>query len=867
MAFWRKCFLIGCLLVLSSASLLAATRESRAYAAALADAQDKMWSRAETEFAQFVKRFPKSTNAPMAVLLQAQAQFQQAKYDEAQALLTDTNNLALADSAGIADQYARWTGEAQFAAGQYDTAASTFIQATKDYPKSALALPMIVSAAAAYEKMKAWGRMDSLLEATNGVFERSLQLDPDNQQVVGGKLLLARSKAAQSKFPEALVILDSLNPRLLPPDQEGNRSQQLYDVMMAMGNDDGALAATTNLMVLNDPVLRAGGVAAHALLLEKKGQLAAASAAWTGNLTPGVPLDRQHEAILKIAELAAAQNDFTNAAAALDGYLAKFPDSPLADMTLLTAGEMYLKNFVALGLTNLAAVAPAQARFTTLLARSTNNPYAGKAFLDRGWCEWFLGKYPESAADFRQATDRLQSVTDRAVATFKLGDAFYALGQHESARESYQNVLDVYAHVPEVMESLEERALYQILRASLELKDGPVAEMALRDLLQKYPTGGDAAAGLLLAGESFSDFSSPTGARKVLMQFESQFPSSTLKPNVEFAIARTYENEGDWPEAVAHHEAWLKNYPGNPLWPQVQFALGRANFQAGNETKAFGVFTNFVATFPTNELAPMAQMWVGDHFYRAGDFVGAETNYEAVFQNTSPVWQTNSLVFLARAMAGRAAMGRQGYKEAAAYFGTLIDNTNCPPELGVEARFALGAAMMNEDSADTNNPLANVQIATNVFSQIVTMYPTNQYGARAWGEIGDCDMVLGDFDAATNAYAQVLALDAAETSIHSAAQIGFGLALEKKAKSLTGEDQRNLLQLALNNYLDLMREKDSDFWVKKAGLQAADVAETLQDWSTALTIYNRLKQDLPQLTDEMNKKIAAANAQLALKKP
>jgi tetratricopeptide (TPR) repeat protein len=457
-------------------------------------------------------------------------------------------------------------------------------------------------------------------------------------------------------------------------------------------------------------------------------------------------------------------------------------------------------------------------------------------------------------------------VTNLAVATFKLGDAFYAQGQYESARESYQKVLDEFSHVPDVLTSLEERSLYQILRASLELKDGPAADAALRDLLQKYPAGGDAAAGLLLAGESFSDFNSPPAARKVLQQFEAQFPNSPLKPEVEFALARTYENEGDWTEAVAHHEAWLKHFPGNALWPQVQFALGRANFQAGNEPVAFEVFTNFVAGFPTNELAPLAQWWVADHFFRAGEFVGAETNYEAIFQNPSPVWQTNALVYPARLRAGWAAMGRQGYKDAAAYFNVLVGDTNCPPELGVQARFAYGAAMMNEDSTDTNNPLANIQAATNVFSQIVAMYPTNQYGARAWGEIGDCDILLGDFDGATNAFTQALNLDAAETSVYSAAKIGFGVALEKKAKLAAGDDQKSLLQLALNNYLDLMREKDSDFWVKKAGLQAAGVAETLQDWATAITIYGRLKQDLPQLTGEMDKKIAAANAQLVLKK-
>ena len=122
MAFLRKSLLIWCVFVLGGGSLLAATRESRMYAAALADAQDQMWSRAETEFGQFVIRYPKSTNAPMAILLQAQAQFQQGKYDEAVNLLTDTNHVAQAQTAAIADQYGRWTGEALFAAGHYQDA-------------------------------------------------------------------------------------------------------------------------------------------------------------------------------------------------------------------------------------------------------------------------------------------------------------------------------------------------------------------------------------------------------------------------------------------------------------------------------------------------------------------------------------------------------------------------------------------------------------------------------------------------------------------------------------------------------------------------------------------------------------------------
>ena len=57
---------------------------------------------------------------------------------------------------------------------------------------------------------------------------------------------------------------------------------------------------------------------------------------------------------------------------------------------------------------------------------------------------------------------------------------------------------------------------------------------------------------------------------------------------------------------------------------------------------------------------------------------------------------------------------------------------------------------------------------------------------------------------ATNAYAQVVNSPFANISARSQAQIGLGIALEKKAALATGSDQTGLLQLALDNYLDVL---------------------------------------------------------------
>ncbi len=870
MVFLRHWLLVLFLLILGGGQLLAAstTREQRAYDAANVDFQREMWSRAETGFDQFVKKYKESTNAPMAVLLQAQAQIKQGKFSGAVGLLADTNHLARAQAAGMADQYARWTGEAQFAGGWFADAADTFARAAKNYSQSPAALGMIVSAAAAREKLADWPPLDALLETPDGIFQRAAQLDPDNEQVASGRLLLARSKSAQTNYPAVLAVLNQLNPKMLTPVQDWNRSQLLCGTFQATGDLDAALAATTNLMLVaqKNPAWLADAVATHASVLEKKNLLPEAGAAWAENLKGGVPPEKQRQAVLKIAELAAAQNKFSDAAAALETFLAQSPGSPTAELALLTAGELHLKDFVLSGPTNAVTnrLALAQAKFDQLLGASTNSPLAAKAHLDRGWCRWLAEKFSESAPDFQAAAQSALSVPDLAVARFKLGDAQFFQQDFVAARENYRFVLESFSGGADVMSSLGGRALYQILRASLELKDVAGVETALRGLLEKYPDGEVAPGGLLMAGEGFSDFNSPSAAREVFLKSAVQFPDSPLKPAVDFAVARTFEREQNWPAAITRHEEWLKNYPTNALLSQVEYALARVYFQAGDETAAFTGFTSFVAQFPADDLAPVAQWWLADHFFRAGNFIAAETNYDNVFQ--TPAWKNSPLVFPARLMAGRAAMGRQGFPDAASYLVKLISDTNCPADLAVQARFAYGAVKMLMPPPDTTNLLANYAAATNIFVQILTICPTNDAAARAWGEIGDCDLQLGDYVSATNAYAQVFRTNSpADISVRGGAQVGLGIVLEKMAAQVSGADKTNLLNQALDNYLavfdgknlrDDEHEKDL-FWTKKAGWQAAPLVGLLNDSEVEKDFYIDLIKALPQLKDAVEKKIAA----------
>jgi len=859
----RRWLLILFALMLSAEPLWAsASREERAYAAAVATFNAEIWGRAETEFAQFRQRFSNSSRLAEAVLLQAEAEYKQGKFESTIALLTAAGNLTKAG--GLADQYAYWTAQAQFHNGKFAPAAETFAALAAGFPKSPLALTAVVEAAAARERLGDWAKIVASLGDAGGAFQRAVKLEPGVEVVVRGQLLLARARAAQKDFAGADAVLAILKPQPLTGELAWQRANLCWQNKFSEGDWESALAATTDLLAIahrqNDVEWLAEAQAMRGTALAKLNRLAEAGLAWSENLT-NLPVAYQSNAVLQVAALAVAQNNFTNAVAALENFIARFPGSPVANLALLTLGELELKSFVTPPVaTN--QLAPAREKFDQLLTAGTNSPLAGRAYMDRGWCGWLAGNPAAALADFLAAAERLPLSEELAVARFKTGDAQFVLNDFTGARTNYRSVLADFGTFPVVVKSLGDRSLYQILRTDLQLRDATDAAVVLRQLLNKFPTSELADNSLLEVGEGFSDFSSPVRARELFAQFEKQYPDSPLLPETKFAAARTFEREQNWNAAITGYEGWLNRFPTNALRPQVEYALGQANFRAGNETNAFALLANFSAQFPTNELVPLAQWWVADHYFRAGDFGGAETNYENIFQN--PAWKSSPLYYPSLLMAGRAAIARQGFPDANHYFEKLLGDTNCPASLAGPARLAYAASLMQTPSADTNNAGVNFQLATNMLSQLP---PTNRTGVLALSEIGDCVLQLGDFDGATNVYTQVANSLLADVGLRCRARVGLGLALEKKAALLPPAARKPLLDLALQNYLDVTAtafgkdleagETADAFWVKKAGLQALPL---LSPGRCPTNFFSQLEKLMPALKDVLEKKKTALEA-------
>ena len=290
MAFRRRWLLILFALVLGGGQLFAASaKEQRAYAAAVAAFQDEMWSRAETEFAQFIQKYPKSTNAPEAVLLQAQAEFKQGKFTNAIALLNPRK-----------------------AGGRRIWPTNTFIGSARRNFRTGI-LPARRKPSSHWRKIfpnrrcgcGPWwrrrrrcaqlGRLAAGGRAAGGnrtaSFSARRRLDPGNELVSRGRLLLAQAKFAQKDFAGASAILASLNPQTLKPELDWQRAYLLYQAKLAAGDTNAALAAATNLLQIarlgnDDDLARRERGVARGRRWNKLGRTAEADGRLSGKSAP-----------------------------------------------------------------------------------------------------------------------------------------------------------------------------------------------------------------------------------------------------------------------------------------------------------------------------------------------------------------------------------------------------------------------------------------------------------------------------------------------------------------------------------------------------------------------------------------------------
>lgn len=831
---------------------------------ALEDGQHEF---AEKLFAEFIARSPQSPLLPEAFLGQAEARYRQGKFDAALGLLREQ-----LPRAGVqADRFEYWIGENLIAKGELAQAEAAFAGVIIRYPASTNVLAAAVRQAYTVYQRKDYERTVTLLADPAGAFEKARAREPISPHAINGLLILAESRFELKRYAEIEPALALLPAEGLPTSAAWRRVALRARVLMVTGRAAEAPALMEEVLHRAKASERAELVAeSHALngaVLEQLGQPAEALTAYEPNLKSDVPAKWRGQALSRTVALAQVTGGPAAAIQKLELLSAQGLDEPARDLVQLTLGELRLRLFQELPpaeRTNAAQLTPsasnhvflALANFTNVVTGFTNSPYVGRAWLDRGWCHWYLAQWPDAAEAFREATQRLPVGLDQARAQFKLADARFQLGQFEAALTNYARLVREQGDVPEVKDGLLDQAYYQMIKAAIQTGNQAEAEFAVKALLAQFPGSLHAERGLLLVGQFLNDIRDPARSRAVLEEFANRFTESSLAPERDLAIARTYELESKWAEATAIYDRWLARHTNHSSRASAEFYRAFALAGANDLTNAVAGFTNFVTNFPQSDLAPEAYIWLGKHYDRMQEFALAELNYQRLFSRPYVTnWPVSRLTFEAQVFASRSALERQLYDDARGYLTNLVNAADCPGDIRAEAFFALGDVFAADSALEAKNRFG---YAVTSFRRLITDYPDSAVVPAAWGRVGECSLQLEAHEDATSAFTACLQHPLASVGERSRAEVGLGLTLENKAKALPPAEQAPLLDAARDHYLNVFYQRNirpesaeeaDPLWLQRACDRAARLAVSRQDWNAAARLYERLKELLPVLKD------------------
>ncbi len=814
--------------------------EQIAFRAAVRAFEDGRFERAEAQFGRFIERFPSSERNPEAIAFQ---------------LRSRAHKLAVEEN--------------------HSEAAATFRQLRLDFPNSPNHLEFVVGEA--WNEYHA-GRTDivvELLAPPTSPFQLSAKIRPNDPLALplstSGQLLLAQTLLDIGDFQAAGKALEDVTNWDLRSEFVWRRSLIRTRLLLATDQLTEALENAEALLELATNSENREQIAESAAVLGEtriaNDQREAAIMAYEINKHPETSRKRRREAWFKIIELNLEQRDHETVIGILQEFIASGDGDDSLDIVLLTQGDLLLQQFYEEvrkpespegtdGKKPNDLLNDALAALERIPQEFADSPLLGEAQYHRGWCYWELGETEESVAAFQAAVERLPASFETAVALFKLADGYYVQGQHQEALRYYQQIIEDYGEISRIRDSFLDQVLYQTVRTAVAADQMDAAATAVNQLLTLYPDNLLAKTSKLIRADHMIHIDKVSEARGVLYEMVEHFTDFPLRPEVEYAIAYTYELQGQWPAAAARYVAWLENYPERPDRARAAYALAWCHSQNNQPTEALALFRNFLRDHGDDQRAQRARLWIGNYHFNRGAFEAAERQYATIYNAGDDAQK--SLRQHAGLMAGRAAFRQNRLPQTLRYLEELSDavrdDATVEPNFKAQIELSLGDAYFEQDRSAPpakDEPVSKAQIA---YSRVSALHPESRLAAVAWGRFGDYSYFVKDYPEAIQAYERVLDEPGADVTIRSQAEVALGAVYERQAETAPPLEARTLHNRALTHYLNVVyqdnleaEELPDPYWLEEAGFKASHLVEANQDTRAGVKLYRRLAEMIPIL--------------------
>lgn len=411
-----------------------------------------------------------------------------------------------------------------------------------------------------------------LLNDTQTMDARSARRIP--QADLGDLVAQARDLVAIRQYKDAYDLLTpaiaSAEPSALRSDAEFLRIEAWYHGLANYENESVVLDlinAIGDFIVFNQTDPRA----AQALywqgqLYERQGIPFAAREVYERIVRSYAGAVNRDRVMLDIARISLDLDRPADAITACQGLIDEMPGSPLALEAKLLLGDAYLAN---------GERSAAESVYRQLADTFADSPVAARAFGRLGDMAFQEGRYEDAIALLEERRQRATTTEGNDAVFHTLAQAYYAVGQLESAEEVLRELINFFGDSPllpeayvELAEVLDDRgrrdeAVQLATQAAVQFKDNPRVLRHTADMLRR-------------AGEF----------RAAADMYEQAESAGAADAAVLLAAAQANESAGRTYDALDQYDRLLALYPGSPQTVEANIASADILYRQGQTSEA-----------------------------------------------------------------------------------------------------------------------------------------------------------------------------------------------------------------------------------------------------------------------------------------
>ncbi|NNG27174.1 MAG: tetratricopeptide repeat protein, partial [Ignavibacteriaceae bacterium] len=470
------------------------------------------------------------------------------------------------------------------------------------------------------------------------------------------------------------------------------------------------------------------------------------------------------------------------------------------------------------------------------LINSQDADIAKQTLYGKAYCYFNLGDYESAAYQFNEFLERYSDDERQLDVKLRLADSYFGSKNFVASSRVYK---EIYASKNRAMD--DPYTNYQYAQALYKSGETDLAIKEFANLQKKFPTSKYAENSLYTVGwihfQEGEFFTAITEYRNML----SVYKNSSLTPIIYYSIGDAFFNLGKYDSAIVNYQLVLTKYPssdyvfdavngiqysyvamdqpGNAVQlidqftarnpnlkfsDQLYFKKGELFYSQRDYENAKISYLEFVAKYPKSSFVPEAYYWIGKSARNLGENEEAVFHFNKVFEK----YPESESAAAAVLEIGKIQNALGIYQATIDIFSSAQTKLKGSPRIP-EILFDKGMTYINMD---------NVQMAYEVFDELVMYHRTTLFAAKAKFELGLIDLAVGRFEKADTFFSDLSGTRTDDLGAKS--QYYYGLSLFDQEKFTESISALVRVRTVFSNY---------DEWLTRSYLLLGDCYVKLGD--------------------------------------